>query len=147
MYNNEIEGSIVIVKFFKNLSEKNIMNPLITRTLKKVGVIERNVEIDPETTPKDGELWRVRITKEICEKQSKGCFILHPIQLVIPKTVVKLVPGMYEEEEDHKILFIYPHNAEHNCILPLDLKRKLNYRAVLVKLKEVEEENKEIKSV
>ena len=132
MYNNEIVGSTVIVKFFTNLEEKVCRNPLITRTLKKIGVIEHNSSF----LPKDGELWRVKVVKEICEKQSKGCFVLKPLDLIDPKSVVKLVPGMYKEEVYNKVLFIYPHNADHNCILPLELKRKLVYRAVLVKLKE-----------
>jgi len=133
---NGIIGSLVIVKFFDNSLETN-SNPLITRTLKKIGVIERS-NVD-ENIPKNGELWKVRIVKEICEGQNKGCFVLKPVEIIDPKTLVKLVPGMYEEEIKNKILFIYPKTA-HNCVLPLAMKRQLNYRAILVKLQQEEKD-------
>lgn len=127
---NIIVGSIVIVKFFTNSLEDSY-NTLITRTLKKIGVINRSYTND---MPKNGELWRVKIINEICEGQSKGCFILDPLKVVDPKTIIKLVPGMYTDSIENKILFVYPKSPEYNCILPLDLKRKENYRAILVKL-------------
>lgn len=133
----KIVGSIVIVKFFTNSIENN--NSLITRTLKKIGVIDRNFISDKY--PANGEFWKVKIIQEICENQNKGCFILYPLELVDPKTVLKLVPGMYEEEIIDEILFIIPKNTFelHNCIIPLEFKRKLSpFRAVLVKLKEID---------
>lgn len=135
---NDIIGSVVIVKFFDNSPEKENANPLITRTLKKIGVIER----ETDKVPKNGELWKVKIVKEICEGQTKGCFVLKPLELIDPKTLVKLVPGMYDEKSKNKILFVHPKNPDHNCILPLDMKRKLSYRAVLVKLEECHHEKR-----
>ena len=129
---NEVIGSVVIVKFFAN-SLKNNHNVLITRTLKKIGVINRNYT---GQKPQNGEVWKVKIVNEICEGQSKGCFILNPLEIVDPKTIIKLVPGMYTESVENKILFIYPKSPGYNCIFPLELKRKANYRAILVKLKE-----------
>jgi len=132
----EIAGSVVIVKFFTNSVEN--CNSLITRTLKKIGVVDREY-ISGNNSPANGELWKVKIIREICENQNKGCFILDPLELVDPQTVVKLVPGMYEEKVIHKVLCILPKSPfdTYNCIIPLDFKRKLSsYRAILVKLKE-----------
>jgi len=126
-----IEGSVVIVKFYANPASSNA---IVTRTLKKIGVIDRAFQ---GTMPQDGEMWKVKIVREICSGQCKGCFVLTPLELVDPGTIVKIVPGMYDELIKNKILFIFPKSPTYNCILPLELKKKLNsYRAVLVKLKE-----------
>lgn len=126
--NLKIIGSIVIVKFFS--SNVKSYNPLITRTLKKIGVLDKKYL----NIPKEDEFWKVKILKEICEGQNKGCFILEPLNLVDPKTIIKLVPGMYNQYEKDKVLFVIPKVPNHNYILPLDIKKKLPYRAILVKL-------------
>jgi len=135
-----ITGSVVIVKFFINSNQKSDYNPLITRTLKKIGVINRNYKAEIE--PNDGELWKVKIDGEVCENQTKGCFILSPIECVDPKNICKLLPGIYIEEVYKNILLIYP-KIVGNWILPLGIKRNLNkYRAIIVKLNN-EDINKE----
>jgi hypothetical protein len=124
--NFDIIGSIVIVKFFNNVLEN--YNSLLTRTLKKVGVIDRNIR---NNDIKDGQFWKVKILKEICENQIKGCFILQPLEYIDTATIIKLVPGMYEELEEDNILFVLPKLLGYNYILPLNLKRLSNHRAVL----------------
>jgi hypothetical protein len=121
-------GRIVIVKFFKNTLQN--YNSVLTRTLKKVGVIDRNIKNDI----KDGEFWKVEILKEICENQTKGCFVLRPLENIDLSNIVKLVPGMYEELEKDNILFIFPKLSGYNYILPLNIKRISNHRAILVAL-------------
>lgn len=123
-------GSIVIVKFFKNVLPN--YNSVITRTLKKIGVVHRNIKNNIQ----DGEFWKVKILKEICQNQTKGCFILEPIEQINANAIIKLVPGMYEELEENNILFIFPKLFGYNYILPLDIKRISDQRAVLVLLNE-----------
>lgn len=125
---NSTVGSIVIVKFFNNTLQN--YNSVITRTLKKIGVIDRN----NKTIIQDGKFWKVKILKEICQNQTKGCFILEPIEQVDPTSIIKLVPGMYKEFEKNDILFIFPKLSGYNYILPLDIKRISNHRAILVLL-------------
>lgn len=129
MSNKSINAE-VIVKFFNNSLDKS-NNALITRTLKKIGVIDRNY---CKEMPSDGELWKVKILREICEKQSKGCFVLEPTEKIDSNSVFKLLPGMYEEEVLDKVLYIYPKNVKSNWIIPLDMKRKMSFRAIIVKL-------------
>lgn len=121
-------NSIVIAKFFNNAQPN--YNSVVTRTLKKIGVVDRNLKNEIQ----DGEFWKVKILKEVCENQTKGCFILQPIEKVNSPSIVRLVPGMYEEFEENEILFILPKLSGYNYILPLDIKRISNHRAVIVRL-------------
>lgn len=128
----KIIDSITIVKFFNN--SINNYNNLITRTLKKVGVINRDYR---GPMPSVGEIWKVKIINEIYEKQNKGCFVLEPINIVEPKSIIKLLPGMFEEKVIDNILLIIPKESfsKYNCILPLNIKRNLiKYRAIIVVL-------------
>lgn len=128
----KIIDSITIVKFFNN--SINNYNNLITRTLKKVGVINRDYR---GPMPSVGEIWKVKIINEIYEKQNKGCFVLEPINIVEPKSIIKLLPGMFEEKVIDNILLITPKESfsKYNCILPLNIKRNLiKYRAIIVVL-------------
>lgn len=121
-------NSIVIVKFFNNAVHN--YNSVVTRTLKKIGVIDRNIKNEIQ----DGEFWKVKILKEVCQNQTKGCFILEPLEKVESSSIIRLVPGMYEEFEQDNILYIFPKLLGYNYILPLDIKRISNHRAIIVPL-------------
>lgn len=120
--------SIVIVKFFNNAVQN--YNSVLTRTLKKIGVVDRNIKNNIQ----DGEFWKVSILKEVCENQTRGCFILQPLEKVESSSIVRLVPGMYEEFEENNILYIFPKLLGYNYILPLNIKKISNHRAIIVPL-------------
>jgi len=126
-----------IVKFFEN-SDKDNPNPIISRTLCKIAVVDRDwTRNNPDKIPKAGEFWRVRIVRETCIGMTKGCFIVHPLEQVLDTDLVHLAPGFFEEEMNNRVLVLKPKNAE-NYILPLSYKRhclvQKNVYAIIVNL-------------
>jgi len=132
----DFSNCITIVKFFKNpSSEREDVNPLITRTMKKIGVIDKAYKPDdPESSPKDGEFWKVIIKDEIRPGKPEGCFILTPITAINPTDVVKLLPGMYEERREDSAIAIIPKDNNHNWVLPLRHKQKIDAHTIVVVL-------------
>lgn len=94
-----------VVKFYKN-PHQHSQNPIITRTLLKVGIIDNQWR--GQVYPQDGEIWLVRINRETCPGMNKGCFILSPLQKIEPKDLSHIVPGMYDEQIKNGILHIRP---------------------------------------
>lgn len=130
----DLVGIEVLVKLFENTTRrKNDQNKLITRTLGKVGVLNKELKSDLE--PQAGEFWKCRIVKETNPGQNTGCFILEPVELVQVDKLLKLLPGMYEEIEESGTLLISPKNPGHCYILPLGIKKNLKrVNAIIVKL-------------
>ena len=115
-------GTIVIVKLFANtLAHERTLNELITRTLGKIGVIDRHYR--KGTIPVAGEFWKCEITKDADPGRSSGCFILEPLESIAPESLFKLLPGMYSERVESGTLIVTPYDPDNNTILPLELKR------------------------
>jgi hypothetical protein len=128
----DLNNCTTIVKFFRNPAQGKVaVNPVITRTMKKIGVIVRKEEGE---IPQDGEFWKVKIQEEICQGQPEGCFILEPIAKIDPKDIMKLLPGMYVEQREDNIIAILPKDRNRNWILPLKHKRKIQAYTVVVVL-------------
>ncbi len=120
-----IRGVNVVVKF--HLNSQSEKKNLITRTMGKVGLIKREWyqnNLD-KIRPNHKELWRVRIIQEIFPGQKRGCFFVEPIERVLPIDIIKLVSGMYEEEEKNGIMFIKPNRDDLPFILPLVFKHSV----------------------
>jgi len=115
-----VVGKIVVAKFFTNLNQNN-SSPVVTRTLKKVGFVNSASNL----MPANEEIWRVKIVKEICSGEAKGCYILDPISIISPQELSKLLPGMYEEEVWNGTLIVKPKTKGHNWVLPLNQKRNI----------------------
>ena len=120
-----------VVKFYVN-PRNNTNNKVITRTLLKIGIVDSKwMEDKPEEEqPKDGELWRVKIIREVEPGKSHGCFLLHPLKKV--EELNPLLYGMYDEEEVEGVLLIHPHNfteeiphQEINWMLPIKTKHEI----------------------
>jgi len=127
-------GCQVIVKFFKNSYDNNI-NQLITRTMGKVGVIDKDYIQSGNEMPCEGEFWKVDIVKETNPGKPYGCFILKPICKVDPSSLFKLLPGMYEEVQSNGSLIIIPKTKGQNAILPIKLKKSFNkFSSIVVAL-------------
>ncbi len=121
-----LAGIEVIVKLFENTSRKDITdNSLMTRTLGKIAVLNKDYKLEEIKQPAHEEFWRCKIIKETKPSQNKGCFILNPIKYIDQKDIFKLVPGIYDEYEENGTLLITPHQKDLEAILPLTIKRNL----------------------
>lgn len=136
--------SIVIAKFYTNPNVRS-KNKLLTKTLAKLGVIDRDwlqaMKYSGGAVPQNSEMWKCKITKEIQPGKEKGCFILQPMHKVDYDQIVKLIPGLYTEEKHEGLLIIRPTIAK-NYILPLDQRKKINSKniyAIVVDLRTTKE--------
>ena len=130
----ETSGIRIIVKFFENSNSKSKRadNSLVTRTLGKVGFIDKSWKPkEGEPTPQKGDFWKVEIEREVAPGKNTGCFILKPLCRVDPPKLIKLVPGMYDEEEHDSLLIIRP-KQPGDCIITLNQRQKKYYAWLVV---------------
>lgn len=116
---------ITILKFFENKnSSPRESNDVISRTLSKISVINRNYKPSDGVFPKHGELWKCRIVKEKEPGKAKGCFLVDPISKLDKDDVKYVIPGLYDERLVNGKLLVYPKRMgpENNWIMPLMLK-------------------------
>jgi len=110
---------VTIVKFYFNNNRKmksKFYNRLLTRTLGKVGVIDRKFDTDKVQS---GEFWKVRIVGETCPGRNTGCFLLEPIEKVLPDNMGIVLPGMYSEQRHKGLLIVHPNSNDHNWMMGL----------------------------
>jgi hypothetical protein len=141
-----VEGSEVIVKFFSN-NKSDSNNPIITRTLGKLGVIHT----DCKTKVNSGELWRVKIIKETSPTRSSGCFILTPLVKLEPGDLQKLIPGLYSEVRVQGLSIITPQH-QGNWIVSATHKKSImaknrGVHAIIVVLSQTETPPTETKEI
>lgn len=128
-YNNGNKSSLysILLKEGKYLTLKNVdtnevvkdvkitdvklknSNNLITRSLGKVGVINSQYTGD---MPRNNELWLSVIVKENCPGNNIGCFVVDPIMRIRDDKIDRLIPGMYTQTVEDKILYIYPNKLK-----------------------------------
>lgn len=113
----EILGITTLCKFFENPkpSDKNIC---ITKTLKRIGV----VSLDTKHSPKAGEMWLVRVIKDIRRGINNGCLVLDPIKQVSLTNIVKLKKDQFETDENEHTVIIKPKIKDIYWVLPLKIK-------------------------
>lgn len=102
--------------------------PLMTKTMGKIGLIDdRWVAPGGMVIPAHDEFWYVDIVRETRVGQNSGCFILHPVGIVLINSIQRLVPGFYTEESPNAVtLVVTPrHHLQLPWILPLKLKHEL----------------------
>lgn len=102
-----------VVKFYENTSKKN---PIITRTLGKIGVPTEEVSLG---------FWIVDVDKESHPKQSRGVFFLDPIEKIEEEDLISLVPTLFTTKYQDGICYVKPKIIETFYILPIKVKRKL----------------------
>jgi len=135
-----------ILKWFRNSKQGDGLthNEVISRTMLKIAVVskymlEQHVG-DPDSLPKDGELWRCRIAKECHPGKNSGCFVVEPLEKVEEDDLVKLVPGVYTITIIAGQLIVRPKEEFQgkNWIMPLQHKHTLaaehNAYCVIVEL-------------
>lgn len=134
---------VTICKFFKNSNTNSKgNNPVISRTLLKVAVVNKDwYPQRGQKEPKEGELWRVKIVKEINQGNNQGCFLVEPIKKLDEAEMCFLVPGTYSLKCMDNLLIVVPlKNQGANWILPLTDKKILAAQekayAVIVQIQE-----------
>jgi hypothetical protein len=120
---------ISILKFFENTNYKEKTtdneNEVISRTMLKIAVVSRHYrqKHGPEKMPKNGELWKCKVVKEINSGKNKGCFVVEPIERIADTDIVHLIPGWYDTKVVNGRLLIIPRKQNVNWIMPLTHKR------------------------
>lgn len=128
-------GAVSTVKFYRNPSPRNA-NPVITRTLKKIGVVSSNYK---GPMPKDGEIWLVEVVADVSEK--KSVFILWPIRQIDISELVLLEEGDFESYMVGGYLFAVPKNKDGHFML--SSRARQNYETVnaIIVLHGLDDEN------
>ena len=114
-------GLKTIVKWFNNPSKRNAeRHPVITRTLKKIGLVSSSAD-SSSNTPNDREFWIVEI-----EDIVKSTFILKPLECLNGVPILTLIPGFYTHFTVNNSVVVCP-RLPGNWILPKSLKRTYGY--------------------
>ena len=134
--------AITICKFFNNTSINDQHNKVISRTLRKIAVIDRRwTAVDSQHYPKDGEFWKVGIVREF-GRAMKGCFLVHPLQKIHDNEFRSLIPGTYDIEAEDGLVVLTPHNPGY-WVMPIEhrqiLIRQYNAYAVIIDIQKFEE--------
>lgn len=129
---------LTVVKFFNNYRKED-PNKLITRTLLKVGVIDRFWSPGPKFVhgdtnkklvgtsakePERDEIWLVDVVTET-RPSASGLFILHPIERV--REALMLLPDQYTTEKVNGATIVKPNKLDSasRYMLPISLRRKI----------------------
>jgi hypothetical protein len=142
---NTVVGMLTVAKFHNN-ADTDSFNKVISRTLGKFGLIDKDYAGE---YPKPEEFWVVKIKKNIKPDKTEGCFILEPLKkLDFTNDVGKLAWGMYSIEEIGKAVTIIRPNQEYQnkyWQLPLEERKHFKNKAVIVIQNEKLLEQKEVK--
>lgn len=114
---------IVIAKFIKNDNLES-ENYLISKTLGKLGVIQRTAVASMKVKPRANEFWYCEVVKETKAGTDHGCFVLKPVARVEHTTrdgypaldIVYLVPGTYDTEVQNNVILLRPRRGSCNWI-------------------------------
>jgi hypothetical protein len=109
---------LTLVKFISNEKQKR-GNPIITRSLGKIGVIDSSIWDRMLNRPRSDEFWYVEILKEVGDGTRQGCFILKPIKKIgttktlgyLAPDIHRLIPGTFKTVKKANSLLIYPHKV------------------------------------
>lgn len=122
MLRENIDKIRTVVKFITNPQHNCGINVLITKTLKKIGLIDSEWIMSPpqDRQPEAGEFWIVDVTSETYQGETRGCLIVTPISPA--GEVSYLLPGMYSEQVVDGLLIVVPKNEGPHWILTRKLK-------------------------
>ncbi len=127
----------VVLKF--HYGRRGSVNSIISQTMGRVAVINHAYQ---KEMPQSGSFWVCRIDREITSANSKGCFVISPIEKIDIKKILKLVPGAYEVEIQGTNVLCKPKVSGRFWIAPFNIKKsyikkeKANilYQSVIVPL-------------
>jgi len=115
---------ITLVKFIRNYKETS-SNKLISRTLGKLGVLPKGIEVQP----KHNEWWYCDILKEVGHGTERGVFVLNPLKPLPYKNgrqeILFLFPGSFTIVRRNNVLMMLPDKPGHPWVCPTPIKRHL----------------------
>jgi hypothetical protein len=89
-------------------SNQGPRNSIISRTLRKVGVIDAKYS---EQMPQHGEHWLVQIVRENLSGNGPGLFVLHPKMFLRPDQLSELQHNQYELRKYGSSIIVVPHDT------------------------------------
>lgn len=99
-------------------------NRVITRTLRKVGMVDVKYPAD-QPQPKPGETWLVEVVRENLAADSPGAFILQPVSLLRPEEVTALQLNDFTSEVYGTSLVLTPKDATRKYLLHDTARREI----------------------
>lgn len=127
-----------LVKFYENYTETST-NRLVTRTLGKMGVVDRDFLATAKVKPAQGDWWYCDVVQEICAGLDRGVFILKPVEKlpVIEQDgyrtvdLLHLVPGLYTSQRQQNVMLLHPRRPDRHWIASSDLRHHIVARHIL----------------
>ena len=136
-------GLHIVAKFFLSKAPSGETS-FITRTLGKLGLLDNQFK----GTVQDQEMWLCEIKKEIMPRQSKGAFILMPVQRLEPSSIKKIIPGFYDYEKVDGVAVVKPNSEPNNYWILSKVTRQIfekKHRAIIVPI-EYKSESAEVEN-
>jgi hypothetical protein len=124
-----------LVKFIQNFTPDS-RNRLVTRTLGKLGVVDRDfLEQNPPVKPQAGEFWYCNVTAETIGS-GRGVFLLWPLEKLPlieqdgyrTVDVLHLIPGLYTSQQRRNAMLLYPKRLGPHWIASSELRRHIIQR-------------------
>jgi hypothetical protein len=124
-----------LVKFIQNFSPES-RNRLVTRTLGKLGVVDREfLQKEPAVKPQAGDFWYCNVTAETTGS-GRGVFLLWPVEKVpqiedeYQRTVdvLHLIPGLYTARRQRNAMLLYPKQLGPHWIVSSEMRRHILQR-------------------
>jgi len=135
---------IVLAKFIRNDNPRS-RNLLITKTLGKFGVPDRDALVAMRERPQHDEWWRCDVVRETGAGTNRGLFVLRPLTRIAlverdgqrTHDLTYLYPAGFSTQQVHNTILIHPNHRGPNWILSNEMRRQLlassrNINAVLV---------------
>lgn len=117
MINWQDKETYVVLKF--QYGKRGTANPIVSQTMGRLAVISHAYE---GSMPQPRSFWLCRIEKELGSGMN-GCFVVIPVKEVPIAQIMKLVPGMYEQEIVGSTVVCRPKVEGHYWIIPFSLKK------------------------
>ena len=123
---------LILCKFVRNDNPQST-NTIVTKTLGKFGVPDREALAKMDRKPAHNEWWYCEIVRETKPGTEKGVWVLKPIRFVEPierdgyrlNNITHLVPGLFDIKRKDNVLLIYPKHKGPNWICPNPMRRHL----------------------
>lgn len=125
-----------VVFFHPNRHKNDVKNRIVTRSMKRLGLIDSRLDPEKAPYPKANEHWLVEVLRENQGNDGGGCFILKPLERVEGKQV-PLILGMYDLEVVGDAVIVTPHDMTKFWVMSPNAKKAIldacEARAIIIK--------------
>jgi len=126
---------ITLAKFILNDNAQS-NNMLITRTLGKFGVLNRESVARMDQKPRPNEWWYCAVVRETGAGTERGCWVLKPLRKIgvverdgfRENDITYLLPNMYDCTRAGNVLLLHPKRTGPNWICPSSMRQHLMHR-------------------